>query len=477
MKLPEIAENVETAIVLNVLVSEGDHVEKDDPVAEMESEKATFDLPAEVSGTIKEITMKENDEVQVGQVVMTIDTEGEGKKEEEEAEEQKPGDGEEKKEEKEEEETTEKDKEKTREEKEEAGEEEKTETGEGKKTKAGTQETEAPEGEEEEQKDEGKAEQEPEEEAGEEIQEEAGEDREREVPASPSVRRLARELGVDIYKVEGTGPADRITTDDVKSFAKEIVRKSGDQAAAGYSLPDFSKWGETYSEEMDSIRKRTAKSMTGSWQSIPHVFQFDKADITSLEDFRKQHGKEVEKQDGKLTVTAILLKIVAEAMHVFPKFNASLDMQNGKIIFKKYVHIGVAVDTERGLLVPVIRDADKKSIVQLSLELGELAEKARNKKIKPDELQGGNFAISNLGGIGGTNFTPIVYRPNVAILGVSRAEMQPVYMDGEFNPRLIVPLSLSYDHRLIDGAEGARFLRWLCEALENPLLIMFKGGA
>ena len=213
--------------------------------------------------------------------------------------------------------------------------------------------------------------------------------------------------------------------------------------------------------------------MTASWQSIPHVFQFDKADVTAVEEFREKYSKKVEKEGGKLTVTAILLKIVAKALETFPKFNASLDFANKEIIYKKYIHIGVAVDTERGLLVPVIRDADKKTITELSIELGEIAEKARNKKIKPDELQGGNFAISNLGGIGGTNFTPIVYRPNVAILGVSRSEVQPVYTDGEFEPRMMLPLSLSYDHRLIDGAEAARYLRWICEALENPLLTMF----
>lgn len=224
---------------------------------------------------------------------------------------------------------------------------------------------------------------------------------------------------------------------------------------------------------MDTIRKITARSMAGSWQSIPHVFQFDKADVTELEKFRKDYSKYVEKQGAKLTFTAILLKLTATALRKFPKFNASVDMKNEEIIYKDYVHIGVAVDTDRGLLVPVIRDADKKSITELSIELNEMAEKARNKKIKPDELQGANFTISNLGGIGGTNFTPIVNRPAVAILGVSRSQTEPVFIDGEFKPRMMLPLSLSYDHRLIDGADGARFLRWLCEAMQNPLVTMF----
>jgi len=216
--------------------------------------------------------------------------------------------------------------------------------------------------------------------------------------------------------------------------------------------------------------------MQASWQTIPHVFQFDKADVTNLEAFREKYGKEVEKAGGKLTITAILLKIMAQALKTFPNFNATLDTENDEVIFKKYYHIGVAVDTERGLLVPVIKDVDKKSVISLSKELGEIAEKTRNKKIKPDELQGGNMAISNLGGIGGTNFTPIVYRPNVAVLGVSQTSTEPLFTDGEFKPRQMLPLSLSYDHRVIDGAEGARFLRWFCEALENPLLTVFNEG-
>ena len=470
LKLPEIAENVDTATVLSLLVSEGDTIEEEQNVAEMESDKATFDLPSEIAGTVKEIKVSEGDDVKVGEVVMTIDTEGGGEGEEKAEEEEKE---EEKKEEAAEEEEKE---EKEKEEKEEAAEEKKEEEEKKEKEKEEEEEeekkaAEKEAGEEKEKK--GKKD-----EADEAEEEEEPKEKGREVPASPSVRRLARELGVDIYKVEGTGPADRITSDDVKSFAKEAVQKSDQKGIAtdDYKLPDFSKYGEIEKKPMDSIRKRTAKNMQASWQTIPHVFQFDKADVTELENFRKKYGKQVEKEGGKLTVTAILLKITAKALQTFPRFNASLDLQNEEIIYKKYINIGVAVDTERGLLVPVIRDVDQKSITELSVELGEIAEAARNKKIKPDQLQGGNLAISNLGGIGGTNFTPIIYRPNVAIIGVSRTSTEPVYIDGEFKPRQMLPLSLSYDHRLIDGAEAARFLRWLCEALENPLLTMFKGG-
>ncbi len=446
IKLPEIADNVTTATVLDILVSEGDNVDVDDMLAEMESDKASFELPSEYAGVVKEVKVASGDEVKVGQVMFTIDTEG-GQKSEDDStapqEEQKEVD------------SSDKEKEQKQEQK-----EEKT-----------------PEKEEESTK----IEEEPEKESHrEEPQQKQQPETEglpaSDVPASPAVRRLAREIGVDIKKVKGTGPHERVMEADVKAYAKKAIQSKPAAAAIGtdYELPDFSKLGPVHREKLDTIRKITARTMAESWQSIPHVFQFDKADVTELEKFRKNYSKFVEKEGAKLTFTAILLKLTAEALKKFPKFNASLDMKNEEIVYKDFVNIGVAVDTERGLLVPVIKDADKKSITELSLELNELADKARKKKIMPDQLQGGNFAISNLGGIGGTNFTPIVYRPNVAILGVSRSQMEPVYIDGEFKPRMMLPMSLSYDHRIIDGADGARFLRWLCEAMENPLLTMFK---
>lgn len=442
IKLPEIADNVTTAIVLEVLVSEGDSVSEDDVLAEMESDKASFELPSDASGVVKEVKVKEGDEVKVGQVMFIIDTSGEGasdKKEEEKEEQKKPA-----KEEK-------SDVSETSSEKEKPAEEEKKEE---KKTDAPSPSPVI------------------------EVSQASGRPASH-IPASPAVRRLAREVGVDITQIKGSGPNERVFEDDVKAFAKQIIlnRSSAPSAGAGfaddYELPDFSKYGEIRREKMDTIRRITAKSLSASWQSIPHVFQFDKADVTDLEKFRKDYSKYVEKQGAKLTVTAILLKLSAIALKTFPKFNASVDMRNEEIIYKDYVNIGVAVDTERGLIVPVIKDADKKTITELSLELNEMAEKARTKKIKPDELSGANFTISNLGGIGGTNFTPIVNRPTVAILGVSRSQIEPVFIDGEFKPRTILPLSLSYDHRIIDGADGARFLRWLCESMQNPLLTMF----
>jgi pyruvate dehydrogenase E2 component (dihydrolipoamide acetyltransferase) len=225
---------------------------------------------------------------------------------------------------------------------------------------------------------------------------------------------------------------------------------------------------------MSKVRKLTAERLTKAW-TAPHVTQYDKADITELEKLRKEFGDSVAKAGGKLTMTSIILKVIASALKAFPEFNASVDMENGEILYKKYYNIGVAVDTDRGLLVPVIKDVNKKNITKLSVELSELSEKARNKKITVDELQGGTFTISNLGGIGGTYFSLVLNAPEVAILGISRSAIEPVYIDGGFLPRLMLPLSLSYDHRLIDGADAIRFLRWIIEALEEPFKIPLEG--
>jgi pyruvate dehydrogenase E2 component (dihydrolipoamide acetyltransferase) len=227
---------------------------------------------------------------------------------------------------------------------------------------------------------------------------------------------------------------------------------------------------------MSNIRRATAKQLDAAWSTIPHVTQFDKADVTDLEQLRKRFGRKVEEAGGKLTVTAILLKVVSAALKAFPKFNASIDMAQEEVILKQYYHIGVAVDTERGLLVPVIRDVDQKNIIELAVELGQVAERARLGKLGLDEMQGGTFTITNLGGIGGTNFTPIINMPEVAILGVARGRQEPVFNgQGQVEPRLMLPLALSYDHRLIDGADGARFLRWIVEYIEQPFLTALQG--
>ena len=304
------------------------------------------------------------------------------------------------------------------------------------------------------------------------------------VPAAPSVRMFAREIGIEIKNVRGSGKHGRISVDDVKAYAKALnnqIQQGGVVAGgavlgiARETLPDFTKWGEIDRQPMSNVRRKTAEHLSYAWASVPHVTQFDKADITELENLRKMFGKKVEAAGGKLTVTGILLKVIASAMKVFPQFNSSVDMEKNEIIYKKYINLGVAVDTDRGLLVPVIRDVDKKNITQISIDLAEISKKSRDKKLSIDDMQGGCFTISNLGGIGGTYFTPIVNTPEVAILGVSKSAFEPVYIDGEFKPRLMMPLSLSYDHRIIDGADAIRFLRWVINALENPFLLSLEG--
>ena len=300
-------------------------------------------------------------------------------------------------------------------------------------------------------------------------------------PAAPSVRRQARELGIDINQVPGSGPAGRISAEDLKSYAKQIITGAATVAPAfglspaAVALPDFARWGEIERQPMKSIRRKTSEHLSHAWATVARVTQYDKADITQLEELRKRYGKDVEAAGGKLTLTVIALKVIAAALKVFPQFGASIDAARGEVVYKKYCHIGIAVDTDRGLLVPVVRDVDKKNLQQLALDVAQLAEKARNKKIALEEMEGGVFSISNLGGIGGTGFSPIVNWPEVAILGIARAAMEPRYIDGQFQPRLMLPVSLSYDHRLIDGADGARFLRWVAEAFEEPFRLVVHG--
>jgi pyruvate dehydrogenase E2 component (dihydrolipoamide acetyltransferase) len=241
------------------------------------------------------------------------------------------------------------------------------------------------------------------------------------------------------------------------------------------ALPDFSKWGKIERVSMRGVRRKTAEHMWEAWSAIPHVTQQDKADITELEHLRTKFAPKAAEAGGKMTVTAIALKVCASALKIFPQFNASIDMEKEEIVYKQFINIGVAVDTDRGLLVPVIRDVDKKNIVELAAELTGLSKKARDKKLSPADMEGGTFTITNLGGIGGTGFSPIVNYPEVSILGLSRSSMEPVWMDNKFEPRMVLPLSLSYDHRLIDGADAARFLRWIAEAFEQPFLLSVQG--
>jgi pyruvate dehydrogenase E2 component (dihydrolipoamide acetyltransferase) len=295
--------------------------------------------------------------------------------------------------------------------------------------------------------------------------------------ASPAIRRFARELGVDIAQVNGAGEKGRVTRDDVQNFVKAALAQPRDvtgSTAGGNGLQvldmpviDFAKFGAIESKPLSRIQKISGANLHRNWVTIPHVTQFDEADITEMEAFRKQLGAEYAKQNIKITPLAFMLKAAATALLKFPKFNSSLDASGENLIYKQYVHIGVAVDTPDGLVVPVLRDVDKKGIVQLAQELGEISAKAREKKITAADMQGGCFTISSLGGIGGTAFTPIINAPEVAILGVSRSSMKPVYQDGEFVPRLMLPLSVSYDHRVIDGAAAARFTAYLAQVLSD----------
>jgi pyruvate dehydrogenase E2 component (dihydrolipoamide acetyltransferase) len=296
--------------------------------------------------------------------------------------------------------------------------------------------------------------------------------------ASPSVRKFARELGVDLTKVTGSGPKGRILSGDVQAFVKGVMTKApapaSAAAATGGALPftllewpkvDFAKFGPVEAKPLSRIKRISGANLHRNWVSIPHVTQFDEADITELEAFRKASSADSEKQGFKLTLLAFLLKACMTALRQHPDFNASLDGET--LVVKKYYHIGVAVDTPDGLVVPVIRDVDRKGVFDLARELAEVSKLARDKKLKPGDMQGGTFSISSLGGIGGTAFTPIINAPEVAILGVSRSAMRPVFKDGQFVPRLMLPLSLSYDHRVIDGASAARFTSYLASVLSD----------
>ena len=421
VKLPELGENIETVEVSAVLVEVGTRVGKDQPLIEVETEKANLEVPAPVEGTVVELLVKVGDQLEVGQTIVKLDVSD------------TPG-------------------------------EEQVVVA----SVVVPQPAEVPAPQRVEDVHRSVVEF-----PAARAKPEIGPS----VPASPSVRRLARELGIDIQGVAGSGPGGRISREDVKAHAKRIVTGVAASGAAGsvvpaVELPDFSQWGEIATEPLSSIRRATARTMAMAWATVPHVTQFDRADITQLESMRKRFNKRDEAEGRKLTMTAIVLKMVAAALRQYPKFNASLDLTNDAVIYKKYVHIGVAVDTERGLLVPVIRDADRKSLMQVATELNDLAERARNKKLGLDEMSGASFTVSNLGGLGTTYFSPIVNWPQVAILGVGRAEHQAVFDEGQFQPRLMMPLSISYDHRIIDGADAARFLRWLAEALEQPLLLL-----
>ena len=430
VRLPEISENVESGDVIQVLVKIGDFIEKEQSIVELETEKAAFEVPSPVKGKVTEVNLKEGDTVKVNQVIIKVDTEAKAGEESKKSEPKK--------------ETEEKQEPQIEKEKPQEKEEEKEKQAEKESI-----------------------------EYSEKTKEFSENSNIQPVPAAPSVRQLARELGIDIRKVTGTEDGGRISADDIKEYARSLISRQALKPSHIKSkvLPDFTKWGEIEREQITVTRRKISETLSYTWSNIPHVTQYDHADITNLEASRKLYSQKSEQDNTKLTITSIALKVAALAMKEFPKFNSSFDPERNEIIYKKYFHISVAVETDRGLLVPVIRDVDKKSIVELSENLNELAEKTRQHKVTPEEMVGGNFTISNLGGIGGTNFAPIIYWPQVAIMGISRAVHQLRYINGSFQPRLILPLSLSYDHRIIDGVEGLLFIRWVAQHLENPLLL------
>jgi pyruvate dehydrogenase E2 component (dihydrolipoamide acetyltransferase) len=439
--LPELGENVEKGDVVRVLVKVGDVVERDQPVVELETDKATIEVPSAVAGRVSDVRVKAGDKVKVGQTVIVVDDAAEGGKAE--ASKAAPAAAAS------------------------APAEEKPAGAEAPAGRPAPKEPAPPATAPEEDRPAAAAK------TASVVDFAAARppsapDRSsagRLIAAAPSVRRYARELGVDIAEVTGTGLGGRIGPQDVKAHVREQFTAPGGRPAP---LPDFSKWGDTDVVEMSNIRRKTAEHLSIAWQA-PHVTQFDKADMTALETFRRAYGPRVEKAGAKLTVTVALIKIVTAAIDRFPQFASSVDMANQTIVMKKYRHIGVAVDTPNGLLVPVIRDAGRKSMTEIAIELASLAQKAQQKKLSLDEMAGSVFTISNLGGLGGTAFTPLINQPEVAILGVSRGAIEPVWQDGQFVPRQMLPLSLSYDHRVIDGADAVRFLRFVAEGLEQPL--------
>jgi len=464
VKIPEISENVKSGKIVNVLVQVGDMIEVDDVLVEFETEKALVEIPSTVKGKITEMLAKVGEEMQVGDVIARVDTEaGAADGDKPKAAEPEPERQAAPAEPAAMETTAEKPAE--AEEAEEPAEKKAAST---EKDKPAVAERETPRAAAEPSQPEEKISDRPADRGP--------------APASPSVRRFARELGVDIYAVRASGPGGRITEADVKAYVKSNERPAGkapgrEAAAESFReppLPDFSRWGDVETVALEAVRRITADNMSTAWHTVPHVTQFDQADITGLQEFIKKNAAKVARSGGKLTVTAVLARVCAAALKKFPRFNASIDTANVQLIFKKYIHIGIAADTPRGLLVPVVRNADQKSISALAAEIADLAERARSKKLKPDEMEGGTFTISNQGGIGGVGFTPIVFWPQAAILGVSRASIAPQYIEGEFKPRSMLPLALSFDHRIIDGADAARFLRWVCESLEQPFTMLLE---
>ena len=411
VRLPKLGEGAESGTVVTVFVKEGDQIQKGQTILELENEKAVAPIPSPVAGKVGKLRVKEGDKLSVGQVILSVDNGAAAAPASVEA-----------------------------------------------KPAAPRIKQPQPEVEEEEERDEAPA--------------------ASDLPpaASPTVRKVARELGIDLTRVRGSEPGGRIVMADLRAWIQRLQKLAAEPRAREGERPreprpaesiDFSKWGDISKKPLSPLRKTISERLAESWRTIPHVTQFDEADITGLNDLRKKFASAYESKGARLTLTSFALKAVAAVLKKHPIFNASLDEASQEIVYKEYYHIGVAVDTEQGLIVPVIRDADKKTVLELSRELNDLAEKARARKVSLQELQGGTFTISNQGGIGGAHFTPIINKPEVAILGLGRGAIKPVVRNGKVESRLMMPLGLSYDHRLIDGGAAARFIVDLVQAFEN----------
>ena len=439
VRLPELGEGVERADVVRVLVAPGESVAVDQPLLEIETDKATVEVPSPVAGTVAAVAVEAGASLPVGGLIASLEADG--------AAMDAPAD----------------------------------ETPAAADSVAGTDVAAPPNVAPAPSPTAEPAPPPPPATVAAPAASATATPSRRRALAAPSVRKLAREIGVDIDAVEGSGANRRVSLGDVKAHARRAMERLRSPvprpAGAGQppvpALPDFSRWGPVERKPMRNVRRAVARRMSTSWQTVPHVTQHDRADVGELEAVRRTLKRTA--PELPLTVTAFAVAVCAAALREFPQFNASLDTERDEIVYKRYVNIGVAVDTERGLIVPVIPDADGKSLAALSTEIAEVAAAARTSGLPRERLEGGTFTITNLGGLGGTAFTPIVNHPEVAILGMSRSAPAPVWTGDRFEPRPMLPLSLSYDHRLIDGADAVRFLRWVAERLEHPLLLELQG--
>ena len=460
-KLPSLGEDIQDADVLKILVSEGDTVTADQPIMEIETEKATLDVPAEAAGTVSKIHVAEGDTINVGQVIITIDSGAASKPapvKDEPAPEPKAAEP----------------AAATREAEEEPAQPDAERDTEEPVRPSAPEPASAPP----------RAEPRPTAPA---TSAETAPPGERPAFAAPSVRKFAREVGVDIDSIEGSGPGGRISEDDVKLAARNRPAPTPSAAptagavhglsAEFRELPDFTRWGTVSRTKLSRLRRTVSRNMAQSWTEIPHVHLQHHADITAMEELRQQYKERAKAAGGTLTISVMMLKVVASALRAHPNVNSSYDVEAQELILKDYIHLGVAVDTERGLVVPKIENVDEKNIIELSIELNEIAERARTNSLTVEELTGSTFTVTNLGSLGTGYFAPIINWPEVAVLGLGRAQQQAVWNAEKqaFEPRLIMPMSLGHDHRVLDGADGARFMTWIVEAIKNPMLMALEG--